>query len=291
MIGTSPAVARVVAARVALAGLLAGCGPESGAGGSGAPSMAAEERSAALDLAAYRLVDLTHAFGDETVYWPTATSGFELRELAFGETEGGWFYSAYALATPEHGGTHLDAPIHFHAGGLDAASLPLERLVGPAVVIDIADRAASDPDYRLRPDDIYSHEAEHGPIPEGSLVLLRTGWSERWPDAASYLGDDTPGDASGLHFPSYGPEAAQLLIEERGAVALGADVASIDPGDSEAFPVHRLAGAAGVPGFENLTNLESLPARGAIVVALPMKIEGGSGGPLRAIALVPRAAP
>lgn len=240
-----------------------------------------------LDLGGYELVDLSHAFGDETVYWPTDTAGFALEELAFGETEGGYFYSAYSLATAEHGGTHIDAPIHFLEGGPDVASIPLGRLVGPAVVIDITAQAAEDADYRLTVADVEAHEAEHGPIGRGSLVLLRTGWSVRWPDALSYLGDDTPGDASQLHFPSYGEAAARLLVEERGAAALGADVASIDYGASTDFIVHRIVAAANAPGLENLTNLDRLPARGATVIALPMKIAGGSGGPLRAIALVP----
>ncbi len=240
-----------------------------------------------LDLEGYGIVDLSHAFGDETVYWPTDTAGFELQELAFGVTEGGYFYSAYSLATAEHGGTHIDAPIHFSDGGPDVASIPLRRLVGPAVVIDMTAQAAEDADYRLTAADVEAHEAEHGRIEAGSLVLLRTGWSARWPDALAYLGDDTPGDASQLHFPSYGEEAARLLVEERGAAALGADVASIDYGASTDFIVHRIVASANAPGLENLTNLDRLPARGATVIALPMKISGGSGGPLRAIALVP----
>lgn len=255
-------------------------------GASHAPASAQE-----LDLDRWELVDLTHPFDGETVYWPTAPSEFRLDTLAYGQTEAGFFYAAAALCTPEHGGTHLDAPLHFHERGLDAASIPLDRLVGPAVVIDVRERAAADPDYRLTVEDVRGFEAEHGRIAAGTIVLLRTGWSERWPDRAAYLGDDTRGDASNLRFPSYGPEAARLLVEGRGVAALGADVASIDPGRSTRFPVHRLAAAADVPGFENLANLERLPARGAVVIALPMKIAGGTGGPLRAVALVPRSGP
>ncbi|WP_419165184.1 cyclase family protein [Candidatus Palauibacter sp.] len=249
------------------------------------PSAAAAE----LDLAEFEIVDLTHAFGPETIYWPTDTAGFRIDELAFGETEGGYFYAAYAFATAEHGGTHIDAPIHFHEGGGDVASIPLERLMGPAVVIDITAQAAADADYRLTAADVEAHEVEHGEIPVGSLILLRTGWSSHWPDALDYLGDDTPGDASNLHFPSYGEEAARLLVEVRGAAVLGIDAASIDYGPSTDFIVHQVAAGAGVPSLENLTNLDRLPASGATVIALPMKISGGSGGPLRAVALVPRA--
>ncbi len=250
--------------------------------------MAGGADAAALDLADFEVVDLSHAFGEQTIYWPTDTSGFHLGELARGVTEGGYFYSAYTLATAEHGGTHLDAPIHFFEGGADAASVPLRQLIGPGVVIDIAAQSVGDSDYRLSVADVEAHEVEHGPVPAGSIVLLRTGWSARWPDALAYLGDDAPGDASNLHFPSYGEAAARLLVEERGVAALGADVASIDYGASADFVVHQIAAAAGVPGLENLTNLEQLPKRGSTVIALPMKIEGGSGGPLRAVALVPR---
>ena len=242
----------------------------------------------AVDLSRVRIIDLTHAFGSATLYWPTAPGGFRLEELAYGATPGGYFYSAYALSTPEHGGTHLDAPIHFAAGGVTADRVPLEQLVAPAVVIDVSARAAGDPVYRLTRDDVLAFERRHGRIARGTIVLLRTGWGARWPDRAAYFGDATPGDASRLRFPSYGADAAELLVRERGAAALGVDAASIDHGPSTDFPVHRIAAAANVPGLENLARLDELPPTGAVVVALPMKIEGGSGGPLRAIALVPR---
>jgi kynurenine formamidase len=233
-------------------------------------------------------VDLTHPLNAQTLYWPTSPTTFQLERLSYGPTEGGYFYSANAFSAPEHGGTHLDAPIHFSADGISAEQIPLANLVAPAVVIDVAERAAADADYRLTRADVEAWEARHGRIQPGTIVLLRTGWSRRWPDRRAYLGDDTPGDASSLHFPSFGADAARLLVEERGAAALGVDVASIDYGQSHDFLVHRIAAARNVPGLENLTNLDQLPARGAVVVALPAKIEGGSGGPLRAIALVPR---
>lgn len=135
---------------------------------------------------------------------------------------------------------------------------------------------------------VLAFEKTNGPIARGSAVLMRTGWSRHWPNATSYLGDATPGDASKLSFPSYGVDAARLLVDERNVGALGIDTASIDYGRSTDFQVLRVAAARNVPGFENLTNLDQLPARGALLIALPMKIEGGSGGPLRAIALVPR---
>ena len=165
--------------------------------------------------------------------------------------------------------------------------VPLERLVAPAVVIDVRDRAAADPDYRLTVADVADWERRHGRIAAGTIVLLNTGWAARWPDRRRYLGDDTPGDASRLHFPSFGEEAARLLVQERRVAAIGVDAASIDYGQSRDFRVHRVAAEANVPGLENLANLDQLPPRGALVIALPMKIEGGSGGPLRAIAVLP----
>ena len=246
------------------------------------------DESQTAGLAGQRIVDLSHAFGPRTLYWPTSPSRFKLDSLAAGQTPGGYFYAANSLSTPEHGGTHLDAPIHFAERGQTVADIPLEQLVAPAVVIDITAKAAADRDYRLSAQDVASFERQHGTIERGSIVLLRTGWSRHWPDAKAYLGDDTPGDASKLSFPSYGVDAAKQLIEERGIAALGIDTASIDYGRSTDFMVHRLAGARNVPGLENLTNLDQLPARGAIVIALPMKIEGGSGAPLRAIAIVPK---
>lgn len=240
-----------------------------------------------LDLKSSRLVDLTHPFNAQTLYWPTSPSAFELQQLAHGPTEGGYFYAANAFCAPEHGGTHLDAPIHFAEGRLTADQIPLERLIGPVVVLDISASAAQDPDYRLTREDVLAFERRHGRIEPGTIVLLRTGWSRHWPNRKAYLGDDTPGDASRLHFPSFGEDAARLLVEERRVDALGADVASIDYGQSKDFKVHRIAAAQNVVGLENLTNLGELPPSGAAIIALPMKIEGGSGGPVRVIALVP----
>jgi kynurenine formamidase len=247
----------------------------------------ARARAQALDLSRYRMVDLTHPFNAKTLYWPTSPTSFKLDQLQYGPTPGGWFYSSYAFSAPEHGGTHLDAPIHFSQTGITADRIPLAQLIAPAVVIDISAKARANRDYRLTVADVSEFERAHGPIAAGTIVLLRTGWSSRYPDRKSYFGDDTPNDASKLHFPSFGVEAARLLVQRKVA-ALGADVSSIDYGASADFQVHRVAFAANVIGFENLTALDQLPAAGAIVIALPMKIEGGSGGPLRAVALVPR---
>jgi kynurenine formamidase len=241
-----------------------------------------------IDLSKYRMIDLTHALNSKTLYWPTSPTGFKLDSLSYGPTPGGWFYSSFSFSAPEHGGTHLDAPIHFGEGHQTVDRVPLEHLIAPAVVIDVTAKTKADQDYRLTSDDVIAFERANGKIAPGTIVLVRTGWSTRWPDKKSYLGDDTPNDASKLHFPSYGVEAARLLIQERKVVAIGVDVASIDYGASQDFMVHRIAAAADVPGIENLTNLNLLPATGAMVFALPMKIEGGSGGPVRVVALIPR---
>jgi len=249
-----------------------------------------EGAAAALQKALQRfeLVDLSHAFDAETLYWPTAPSHFELERLAYGPTKAGFFYSANAFCTPEHGGTHLDAPIHFGADRWTAAEVPLDRLIGPAVVIDVSQQAAADADYRLTLADLMAWQARNGTIPPGAMVLLRTGWSRYWPDHTRYFGSPAQHDASDLHFPSFGAEAADWLVAERRVAVLGVDTASIDYGPAADFPVHQIAAAANVVGLENLTQLERLPEVGAWVAALPMKIAGGSGGPARVVALVPR---
>ena len=241
---------------------------------------------AQTDLLSNRLVDLTHALNAQTIYWPTSPTTFKLDRLSFGRTDGGWFYSSNAFSAPEHGGTHLDAPIHFGEGKQTADQIPLEHLVGRAVVIDISAKASSNADYRLTGDDVLAFEKRYGRIRAGSIVLLRTDFSKRWPDKKRYLGDGTPGDVLNLHFPSFSEESARLLIEKRGVKAIGVDVASIDYGQSKDFIVHRIAAERNIPGLENLTSLDQLPPVGAQVIALPIKIEGGSGGPARVIALI-----
>jgi kynurenine formamidase len=234
-------------------------------------------------------VDLTHGFGEETLFWPTESEGFVLERVAEGTTEGGYFYAASRFRSAEHGGTHLDAPYHFSEGGRRAGEVPLEQLIGPSVVVDLRAAAARDPDYRAGIEDLRAFEAAYGRIPPGAIVLLRTGWSERWPDAARYLGTARRGPEAvrELHFPGLDPEAARFLAHERKIGSVGIDTPSIDHGPSQGFEAHRVLAAAQVPVLENLTRLDQLPARGALVFALPMKIAQGTGAPLRAVALIP----
>jgi kynurenine formamidase len=241
---------------------------------------------AAHELDAGRLVELTHPFDEQTIYWPSARP-FTLQRVAHGPTAGGWWYAANDFCAAEHGGTHLDAPIHFAEGRWTADEVPLDRLVGPAVVLDIAAAAARDPDALLAWRDVEAFEAEHGRIADGTIVLVRTGWAQRWTDRARYLGTDAPGDTAHLHFPGVGEEAALRLTTARRIRAIGIDTASIDHGPSRDFRAHRALANANVPIFENLAGLAALPPRGATLIGLPMRIRGGTGGPLRAIALLP----
>lgn len=241
-----------------------------------------------IDLAASKVVDLSHPYDARTIYWPTEPTGFQLKQEHKGLTKGGFFYYSNAFCSPEHGGTHIDAPMHFAESHWTNSDIPIDRLIRPAVVIDISTQASKDPDYALAKADIESWEQTNGRIPDGAIVLLRTGWSARWPDRKAYLGDDTPGAVTNLHFPAFGPEAATFLVSERHASVIGLDTASVDIGPSHDFLVHRIIGAANVPGLENLMNLEQLPATGAIVMAMPMKIAQGSGSPARVIAFAPR---
>jgi kynurenine formamidase len=250
-----------------------------------ATAVAAAPR-AVIDLEHTNIIDLTHSFDEHTLYWPNSPGGFELKKLAYGPTPGGYFYSSFAFCAPEHGGTHLDAPIHFSATGKTIDQIPLSQLIAPAVVIDISSKTKTNADYRLTAADVKEWEAKNGAIAAGTIVLLNTGWAPRYGDRKAYFGDDTPGATDKLHFPSFGEDSAKLLVNERHVAAIGLDTPSIDYGPSTNFIVHQIAMGANVPGFENLMNLDQLPARGATVIALPMKIAGGSGGPLRIVALI-----
>ena len=234
-----------------------------------------------------RWIDLTHALSSEAIFWPTAEP-FELSVDAKGYTERGYYYSAYRFRTAEHGGTHADAPVHFAEAGQSVDEIPLSRLIGPAVVVDVSAKARASRDHRIDVADLERWEAAHGRIPEGAIVLLHTGFDRYWPDAERYLGTAERGaeGAKKLHFPGLHPEAAAYLVE-RGIGSVGIDTASIDYGPSRDFASHVALMTANIPAFENLKGLDRLPPRGAFVVALPIKIAGGSGGPLRIVAWVP----
>ena len=235
-----------------------------------------------------QIIDLSHTYDDTTIFWPTSER-FRLEKTADGVTPQGYYYAANNFFTAEHGGTHLDAPVHFSQGAQTVDQIPVERFLGSAVVIDVVAQADKDRDYLVTAEDLQRAEREQGAISSDAILLIRTGFSRRWPDAAAYLGTAERGaDAvRNLHFPGLHPDAARWLVANRPVKAVGIDTASIDYGQSTLYEVHRTLFERGIPAFENLTALERLPLRGAFIVALPMKIGGGSGAPLRAIAIVP----
>ena len=238
-------------------------------------------------------IDLTYSFSETSTYWPTA-DGFQLDTVAYGDTPGGYFYSAFNFSAAEHGGTHLDAPIHFAEGGVTTDQLSLTQLIGPAAVIDVRTHVQPEgtnpnADYLATVEDFTAWEEVHGRIPDGAIVLLHTGWGTRYNDRAAYLGTDRmgPDAVPELHFPGLSAEAAQWLVDERSIGAFGIDTPSIDYGQSTGFEAHLIIYGANIPGFENVAYLDALPPSGSYVIALPMKIAGGSGAPLRIVAYVP----
>jgi kynurenine formamidase len=239
------------------------------------------------DFTSGRIVDLSHPFDADAVYWPTA-EGFKLEKDFEGVTEKGFYYAANKFSTAEHGGTHIDAPVHFAKGRYTVDEIPLEQLVGEGLVVDVAKQSEGNRDYQVTADDFLRWEKANGRIPAGAIVILRTGYAKFWPDRKRYMGTDERGaDAvPKLHFPGLHPDAARWLTSNRSVKAVGLDTPSIDYGQSTLFESHRVLFDKNVPAFENLDNLDQLPVKNFTVVALPMKIKGGSGGPLRAIAIL-----
>ena len=231
-------------------------------------------------------VDLTHSFDEQTIYWPN-NAPFRWEKSSWGISPGGYWYSAGSFSASEHGGTHIDAPIHFGRDRWTVDQIPLDRLTGPAVVIDVRTACQANPDYELRIEDLQAWESRWNRIPAGAIVLMLTGWGTRWPDPKRYLGTETPDNATTFHFPGYSREAAEFLSTQRHVSGVGIDTASIDPGRSPDFPAHRILNGANVYALENIAALDQLPPRGATVMALPMKIKGGTGGPVRIIAWSP----
>jgi len=227
-----------------------------------------------------RVVDLSYAISDKLVAWPGDERVFEAKVNATIEKNGYFTRSFWML---EHYGTHLDAPAHFPPGKATVDQIPAKQLFGPAVVLDVRAEGAKDADYQLPAARIEEWEKQHGRIREGSIVLLRTGWAARWPDAQKYRNQDAQGR---MHFPGISVEAAKLLIDRK-VSGLGCDTLSIDYGASADFAVHHLTLGAGLYHLENLADLTALPEAGAFLVAAPIKLEGGSGGPVRVFALLP----
>jgi kynurenine formamidase len=235
-----------------------------------------------------RLVDLTHPFDRETVYWPTGET-FNLRSDFAGRTERGYYYTSNTFTAAEHGGTHTDAPIHFFEDRLTVDQLPLTNLIGPAVVVDLRQACADDRDYQITVDDLRQWETRHERTLGAAIVLLRTGYATHWPDLEQYLGTAERGQeaVAQLHFPGLAPEAARWLVEQRHVRAVGIDTASIDHGQSQDFGSHVVLCEHNTPILENVALTDDLLPHGFLLIALPIKIGGGSGGPTRIVAVLP----
>jgi kynurenine formamidase len=242
---------------------------------------------ASLEPEPHRVVDLSYAYDEETIYWPAET-GFVFEKGFEGVTDKGYFYTANRFASPEHGGTHMDAPIHFYRDGRTVDAIPAEQLVGPGIVVDVTEQCAANRDYQVTTEDLRAWEKRHGRIPEGAIVLSRTGFGRHWPDRERYMGTGERGEGAIplLHFPGLHPDAAAWIATERSIDAIGLDTPSIDYGQSSTFGSHVALFARNVPALENVANLHLLPEQGFTVVALPMKIRGGSGAPVRIVALL-----
>jgi kynurenine formamidase len=227
-----------------------------------------------------RVLDLSYAINDKLVPWPGDEKWFEAKVNATVEKNGYFTRSFWML---EHYGTHLDAPAHFPPGKATVEQIPAKQFFGPAVVLDVTAESAKHADYQLPVERVEEWEKRHGRTSAGAIVLMRTGWSARWPDAQKYRNQDAQGK---MHFPGISAEAAKLLIARK-VSGLGCDTLSVDYGASEDFAVHHLALGAGLYHLENLADLSALPESGAFLVVAPIKLEGGSGGPVRVFALVP----
>jgi len=244
------------------------------------PQMA--KRDSMLDgisIGKTRVIDLSYAINDKLVSWPGDERFFEAKVNASVEKNGYFTRSFWML---EHYGTHLDAPVHFPPGKTTVDQIPAKQLFGPAVVLDVRAEGTQDADYQLPAERIEEWEKRHGQISEGAIVLLRTGWASRWPDAQKYRNQDAQGR---MHFPGFSVDAAKLLVGRK-VSGLGCDTLSIDYGASADFAVHHLALGSGLYHLENLADLSALPETGAFLVVAPIKLEGGSGGPVRVFALL-----
>ncbi len=237
-------------------------------------------------LAESDLVDLTYPFDEQTIYWPTEEKGFVLENIFRGYTDAGYYYVANRFCAPEHGGTHLDAPIHFYEGRQSVDQIPLERLIAEGAVVDVREKALQNRDYQVTVEDLQEWEEMNGETLDGKIVLLRTGYGQFWYDRAQYLGTDKTGPeaVADLHFPGLHPDAARWLVATRSIKAIGIDTPSIDYGQSKTYDTHVTLFEHNIPAFENVANLDRLPEKGLLIVALPMKIKGGSGAPLRIVA-------
>ncbi len=233
-------------------------------------------------------IDLTHSFSNNTIYWPNNKNMFTLTIDSKGITPLGYYYQSNSISCPEHGGTHLDAPLHFNEHGLDASQIPITSMIGPVCVLDVSKACANNPDYLASVSDMLEWQRKNHSLPKNSIVIIRTGWWNYYSSKTKYLGTDLSGMGAipYLHFPGISPLLMKWLVSHH-VKAVGLDTPSLDYGQSKDFQSHQILLLNNTPGFENLTNIDLLPTKGAYIFALPMKIQGGTGGPLRAIAWIP----
>lgn len=227
-------------------------------------------------------IELSYQFNNETIYWPTSLA-FKHVRLSENFTAAGFYYSAYDIITAEHGGTHIDSPRHFAENRWTTDQIPLDRLIGPAIKIDVSSKAAENRDYQVMPSDLEAWEDKNGKIPDDIILLLFFDWGRRWPDKLTYLGTDT-NDTSLLHFPGIHPNASRWLVKNRKIKLIGVDTASIDYGQSTLYESHQILYERNIPGLENVAHMDKLPTKGFTLYAAPMFITGGSGGPCRIFA-------
>lgn len=236
-----------------------------------------------------KLLDMTFPFSEESIYWPTDQS-FTSTVVFKGVSQGGWWYASNQYAASEHGGTHVDAPIHFSEQGRTIGQIPLEEWIGPAVKIDVTRQSQSNRNYALTVEDILNWEKKHGRIPQGAWVIMYSGIDGRYyPDKKQVLGTDKTGKEaiSELSFPGFSPEAAAFLLKKRAITGVAVDTPSIDPGSSKDFKVHQVLCGAQKLALENIANLDKLPESGAMLYVIPMLIQNGTGAPARVFARLP----
>ncbi|NIO80078.1 MAG: cyclase family protein [Candidatus Aminicenantes bacterium] len=236
-----------------------------------------------------KILDMTYAFGDDSIYWPTGKS-FQSKKVFWGINENGWWYASNDYSANEHGGTHVDAPIHFAQKGRTIDQIPLQEWIGPAVKIDVIKQCEANRDYLLNVEDIKNFEKKYGKIPPGAWVIMYTGIGTRfYPDKQKVLGTEKTGKeaVNDLSFPGFSAESVQFLLKERDIIGIAIDTPSIDYGKSKDFPVHQVLCGADKLAIENIANLDKLPPVGAVLYAIPMLIKNGTGAPARIYAILP----
>ncbi len=240
------------------------------------------DRFEQLFSAQMKVVDLTHALTHDSPYWPDDAGNPFRYDTLFAQPSGAPGMGKYS--TPEHFGTHLDAPIHSADHQPSVDQLTAQQLFGPAAVIDVSEKCAVNADYLLSVQDILDWEKAHGPLPEGVIVLMYSGWSKKWEDYAAYKNEDP---SRQMHFPGFSSEVSSFLVKERNIKGIGIDNLSVDAGSAKGFPAHGIVNGAGKFHLENVANLHALPQAGAFLIVAPIKIKGGSGGQVRIFAAIP----